>query len=49
MLEWFQKRLAARPDAFTFEKKIIVMIDEAGISVTYPDGKIEELLWPQMD
>jgi hypothetical protein len=32
-----------------FERKVIVSIDETGISAAFPSGKVEALAWPEVE
>ena len=42
---WLRRRREARTAALVFEREVIVRLDDAGISSTYPDGATQSIQW----
>ena len=39
----------ARRESVAFERNVIISTNETGISVTYPDGRVEAISWAEVD
>lgn len=49
IVAWWRQRKEKRLAALMFESKIVVKITADGISAHYPDGKIEEIAWDEVE
>ena len=44
-----QAKLKARRESVMFERNVVISTDDSGISVTYPDNRIEAIAWAEVN
>ena len=48
LLSWWLRKRQERRDALLFERKVIVRLDDSGISASYPTGESQTVSWPEI-
>lgn len=48
LIAWWRLKRQERRDALLFERKVIVRVDDNGISATFPTGKSEQIAWSEV-
>jgi hypothetical protein len=49
LIAWFRGKRGARSSEYAYERRIHVRWDESGMAVTFPEGGVRAIGWPEVE